>query len=88
MRIHERILQLIAADKDRCLLRQQLAERCEHPGLEPAELWKCVDELLASGALIETKTQALRIAEQKGQRWGKSCFVKRIGAFGPRHKRS
>jgi ribonuclease R len=74
MRIHERILQLIAADGDRCLRRQQLTERCEHPGLEPAELLQCVDELLASGALIETKTQALRIAEQKGQRLGQILF--------------
>ena len=55
------------------LRRQQLAERCEHPGLEPAELRKCVDEL-QRGALIETKTQALRIAEQKGQRLGQILF--------------
>lgn len=74
MRIHERILQLIAADKEQSLYRQQLVERCVQAGLEQTELLNHVDELLASGALAETKTQALRIAEQPGQNMGQILF--------------
>ena len=74
MRIHERILELIAADKKRCLNRQQLVERYFQPGGEQAELLKSVDDLLVSGALVETKTQALQIAQQKGQCLGQILF--------------
>lgn len=74
MRIHERILKLIAADKDQCLDRQQLSQALVQVGFDQAELLQHVDELLVSGALVETKTQALRIAEQKGQRLGQILF--------------
>ena len=74
MRIHERILKLIASSEERCLDRQQLSERLVQAGLQDAELSQAVDELVTNGALIETKNLALRISEQKDQRLGQILF--------------